>query len=54
LKWQAIATLAMAAVAGSDGRGLAAACPPCGGIVSITAVVVYAVVFTFASFYGGR
>jgi F0F1-type ATP synthase assembly protein I len=47
LKWQASATVAMAAVAGiwTGGDWAAALSAALGGIVSITAVVVYAVVF---------
>jgi F0F1-type ATP synthase assembly protein I len=47
LKWQAVATVAMAAVAGvwTGGDWAAAVSAVLGGIVNITAVVVYAVVF---------
>jgi len=49
LRWQAIVTVAMAAVAGLWAGGHAALSAVLGGVVNITAVVVYAVVFAISN-----
>ena len=51
LKWQAIATFAMAAIAGiwAGGAWAAVVSAALGGLVNITAVVVYAVVLGIAN-----
>src|SRR5664279_3771653 len=49
LRWQAIVTVAMAAVAGLWAGGHAALSAVLGGVVNITAIVVYAVVFAISN-----
>ncbi len=49
LRWQAIVTVGIAAVAGLWGGGHAALSAALGGVVNITAVVVYAVVLTISN-----
>jgi len=49
LRWQAIVTVAIAAVAYAWGGGHAATSAVLGGIVNIAAVVVFAVVYTLSS-----
>ena len=49
LRWQAIVTVAMAAVAGLWAGGHAALSAVLGGVVNITVVVVYAAVFAISN-----
>ena len=49
LRWQAIVTVAMAAVAGLWGGSHAALSAMLGGVVNITAIVVYAVVLAISN-----